>query len=403
MKFPRFSYFEFYDFFQSVFVSLFKTTKTTFDAKKMPRKGDKVFPSIASMGENYLQNLLDALKDNNFGFHDTFWFLPKQYSYNLDEIKNWMDSLFYDPTENITEHYGECLIRSSLEPNFKLTVYVKSDALPQEAIDVIPVFQSENGEKFLILGTKKKSNLVTIQFREKSINVLSVGLYGRVIFGEHLEEGEKKRMESIRSQFLNKPVKMASKDISPVLRTLLEEGGFHLSNKECDCYYIHFDNRPQRDPRYGIYGKGDPEQIFGYMRDSTSDTIVVLVKGKVPKVLPNPLDSSECDKPIIVKANDALKLMSSGNVYFSPAFKSHLFQIAVALNSDVLIEEKERKKQKAYLGLTVSELKTVYKEGEVCVGMMEGWGLKMGDDYDSTRLVVSVAANGKIDRILGFY
>ena len=47
--------------------------------------------------------------------------------------------------------------------------------------------------------------------------------------------------------------------------------------------------------------------------------------------------------------------------------------------------------------------KTVYKGGEVCVGMMEGQGMKMGDVYDPTRLVVSVAANGKIDRILGFY
>jgi hypothetical protein len=211
-------------------------------------------------------------------------------------------------------------------------------------------------------------------------------------------------MESIRGQFLNKPVKMASKDISPVLRTLLEEGGFQLSKKECDCFYVHFDNRPGRDGRYMTYQtKDDTEPIFGYMRDSTSDTVVVLVKGKVPEVLPNPRDSAECDKPIIVKAKDALNLLTSGDKHFSPAFKAHIFQIAVALNSDVLISQEEREKQKAYLGLTVSELKTVYKGGEVCVGMMEGHGLKMGDDYDPTRLVVSVAANGKIDRILGFY
>ncbi|NDH69465.1 MAG: hypothetical protein EBY22_16535, partial [Gammaproteobacteria bacterium] len=91
-----------------------------------------------------------------------------------------MNSLLYNPTTNITEFYGECNITSSLDPTFKLTVYMKSDPLPQEAIDVIPVFEAENGEKFLILGTKKKSPMVSLNFEnffKKSVSVLSVGLY----------------------------------------------------------------------------------------------------------------------------------------------------------------------------------------------------------------------------------
>jgi hypothetical protein len=139
------------------------------------------------------------------------------------------------------------------------------------------------------------------------------------------------------------------------------------------------------------------------MRESSSDTVVVLVKGEIPQTLPNPFDLAECDKPIIVNAKDVLRLLTSGDKNFTPAFHSHIFQIAIALNSDILLSEAEKEVQKGYVGLTVSELKTVYKKGPVCVSMMEGMCMKLGSEYDPTCINVSVASNGKIDRILGFF
>lgn len=405
MSHLQLSYFEFYELSKDIFVSLFKTTKTTFDEDRMPKAGDRVFPNLPN--DYFFYRLILALQKNNFGFYDTFFFLKKKADYTLSEIKEWMSSLVYQPTTNITECYGECYLTSTIDPEFKLSVYVKSDPLPQEAIDVIPIFKSANGENYVILGTKKKSPNITVSFdeRKKTVDVLSVGLFGKVILGEHLEEKEKKRMEETRANFSNKAVQMSSKDISPVLRTLLEEGGFKLDSAQIDCYYVHFDNRPARDPRYTIYNtKGDDkDEIFGYMRDSTSDTVVALIKGEPPVELPDPVDSVECDKPIIVKAKDALSLLTGNDDRFAPAFWSHVIQLAIALNSNVILSEEEQEEQRKYVGMTVSDAKKVYDKGNICVGMMEGWAMKSGNSYDKTCMNVSVAANGKIDRILGFY
>jgi len=247
---------------------------------------------------------------------------------------------------------------------------------------------------------------VRVNFDEtKSVVVLSAGLYGRAIFGEHLEESEKEQLSMIREEFSNKAVKISSKDISPILRTLLEEGGFHLASSKIDCFYVHFDNRPARDPRYTIYNNkdDDKDEVFGYMRESSSDTVVALIEGSAPDVIGDPLDSIECDKPIIMNTKDVLRLVMSDDDRFSLAFWCHAYQIAVALNSDVLLKEDERLKQISFLGKTVSELKEQYKDGNIVVAMMEGWALKVGRKYDKRRLNVSVAANGKIDRILCYY
>jgi len=398
------SYFEFYELSKDVFVSLFKTTKTTFEKNCMPQTGERVFPLIPD--DSFFYKQMVALQKNNFGFHDCFWFMPKKNTYTISEIKEWMASLVYNPTPNVTMSYGECFLTSTIDPSFKLTVYLKSDPLPQEAIDVIPIFKSADGEKYVILGSKKKSDNVCVNFgADKNVNILSVGLFGKVILGEHLEEKEKKRMEDIRKQFSNKAVQMNSKDISPVLRTLLEEGGFKLDSTQIDCHYVHFDNRPARDPRYTIYNRNgdDKDEVFGYMRDSTSDTIVVLIKGEPPAELPDPLDSVECDKPMIVKATDALSLLTGHDPRFKAAFWSHVYQLATALNSNVLLTEEEQEKQREYIGLTLSQARKVYVKGTICVGMMEGWAMKLGKSYDATCMNVSLAANGKIDRILGFY
>lgn len=405
MSAVHFSYFEFYEAGRDVFVSLFKTTKTSFCAEKMPKSGERVFPNIPDDAFWYKQ--LVALQKNNFGFHDTFWFLPRRNNYTLDDIKEWMSSLVYEPTTNVTEAYGECRITSTiqLDPPFSLTVYVKYDPLPQEAIDVIPLFKGTDNEYYVVLGQKKKSDTVSVELRGRTLSLLSVGLYGKVILGEHLEDGEKKRMEEIRTQFRNKAIKMKSKDVSPVIRTLLEEGGFQMSSLEVDCYYVHFDNRPGRDPRYTVYNRNgdDQNEMFGYFRESSSDTVVVLMSGDVPKELPNPTDTIECDKPIVLKAKDAIRLLTGVDERFTPAFWSHVIQLCIAMNSDVVLSEEEKTVQNSYLGLTAHELTNFYTKGVVRVGSIGGYTMKLGETFDERRINVSVAANGKIDRILGFY
>ena len=403
-----FSYFEFYDIERDVYVSLFPTTKTTFEAAKMPKEKDKVFTAINK--EKLLQELI-ALQRNNLGFSDTFWFVFKQAGHTLYEINLWMNSLEYEPTDEITPAYGVCYLRSSLDPTFRVKVYVKSDPLPQEAIDVIPVFQSQkDGETYLVLGKKKKSPTISVRYNDEetrqllSVDLLSVGLYGTVIFGEHLEESEKKRMDELQNSFRNKPIQMNKKQVSPVLRTLLEESGFNLSSSECECYYVHYDNRLKRDPRYTTYKINEfDRKMFGYTRDSASHTVLVLMKGEVPDVLPDPDDYAECDRPIVIDTKKLRSLLYAG--YLNFAFRAHIAQLFIALNSEILLSPSERLLQISFHGLTLTELREKYTRGNVCVSMIEdySYSLERNNDYNPDRMNVSLSSNGKVSRVLGFY
>lgn len=331
-KMTAFSYFEYHDQHNDIYVSLFKTTKTTFDSTKMPLFKQK------ALNVQDLADQLIALQRNNLGFFDTFWFMKRKDSYSLGELTEWMDSLYYVPSDNITEHYGVCYIQSHLDPLFEIKVYVKSTSLPQEAIDVIPIFKSEENEEiFVMLGQKKKSPLITVFLGDGAeVDILSVGMYGTIIFGEHLEESEKKRMTDLRSIFLQKnntePVKINDQQISPVLRTLLEESGFKLSSLNSEVFYVHYDNRIGRDIRYYTYKINDYDQkYFGYCRQSASDTVLVVIKGRVPDVLPDPLDAVECGRPFAINKSRLLGLLNSG--YLNLAFHAHSAQLQIALNS----------------------------------------------------------------------
>ena len=387
---PRFSYFEFWDLVRDVYVSLFPTDKTLItDVRNFPQEGDKVFPSVYGNDTEFM-HMFHAMKENDFGFFDNFWFIPKtQTHYTLDYIKSWMDSLVYVPNE-LTPSYKRYTIVSKLDPNFKLIVYVKNQSLPQEAIDVIPVFT--NGEtKFVALGHKKVSPLISITDGNIYNKVLfSTGKYGFVIFGEHLEPSEKSSMNELASQFQGTPIEMKERQISSSLRALFEEGGFKVDNDMGQFFYVHRDSRPGRDDRYWTYNTD--EFVFGYNRESVSHTVLVLMKGDMPKMMNDPADADECDKGIIMTASDAVEILLDSGAFFS-----HAFQLCITLNSTLFTPASN------FVGKTYQQASQEYN-GPVRVAVCYGkFVFVPPKDYAKERMNVSVAEDGKIDRILGFY
>lgn len=309
------SYFEFINY-SGEYVSMFPSNKTTFTGT-LPTFQQPVFKDFIQ--ELNLTNRLIAMKENNLGFLDYFWFIPKtkDNNYTPQYIVDMMSSLYYEPVQS-TPHYGGVKIRSSLDPTFEKVAYIKDNSLPQEAVDVIPIFTDESmGDKFVFLGYKKKSDTVNVN----SLTLLSVGIYGYVIFGEHLEPSEKAKMELNHSQADGKyPFSMNDKQISPVLRTLLEEGGFALSTTDCKCMYVGKDDTEGRDIRYWTFGE------FGYKRNSFSYTVRVDISGKPPMCIPEPTDTKECSKGVIITYDEAMREFKEGGKYPS-AFPSHVRQL----------------------------------------------------------------------------
>ena len=317
----QFSYFEFINS-SGKYVSLFPSNKTTFSGS-LPNLETPVFEDL----EIDMFNLLNAMEKINLGFLDYFWFIPssKDNTYTEKYILTAMKSLYYEPVST-TAHYGLVKIRSYLHPEFVKTAYIKDNSLPQEAVDVIPVFTDDSmGDRFVVLGYKKKSDNVTVTFEDKEpITMLSVGIYGHVIFGEHLETSEKAKMEMIHATANgNYPFSINDKEISPVLRTLLEEGGFALSANQCKCKYVGMDNVKGRDIRYGTFGEGG---MFGYERTSFSYTVRVDISGKPPMSVPEPVDTKECSKGVIITYEEAMREFKEGGKY-PPAFPSHCRQL----------------------------------------------------------------------------
>jgi hypothetical protein len=394
--FPAISYFEWFDLDRGIFVSLFKTDKTAFYPKTMPKSGEMVFDLSPKIELNmYLAENILALADNNFGFSDFFWFMKKQDSYSLEEIVHWMRSLYYSNTdEELTDHYGVATLKSTADPSFALKVYVKSQPLPQEAIDVIPIFIDEKTkEQFVVLATKRKSNPVHITLPgPESVDVLSVGKFGKTLLGEHLEESEKKRMTEIRNEFASnggKPIQMKKKDISSVLRTLYEEGGFVLSADSCDIRYVHTDDAQGRDDRYRSYSRKSGGIVFGYTRDSVSDTVVVLMKGAVPEKLPEPHDLIECETPVIMKVDDVFQLLSKKEISF--AFPAHMAQLSIAW----FTSQGERREDDFREAKFCPESTRVIRAG--------GVALKRDFDFNPNRFNISILSDFSVERGYGWF
>jgi len=393
MALPRLSYFEFWDCARGIFVSLFPTEKTTLDSKSnFPSEGDQVFPTAYNQPDSVFIELFFAMKERDFGFFDNFWFVPKTFPvYTLENIKTWMHSLVYVP-ESDTMFYKRYAIKSKLDPTFNLVVFVKSQSLPQEAIDVIPIFD-DGMSKYVAIGQKKISQPVSISTQERvhPITLLSTGKYGFVIFGEHLEHTEKQVIYDVASRFTGSPIEMTQREISSSLRTLFEEGGFSISDCSGKFYYIHEDSRPARDDRYWTYETDD--NVFGYKRISTSHTIVLHIKGQAPETLNDPDDIQECSRGIVVKDSDAIDLLVDSGAFFS-----HVFQLCIALYSPLFFNGSR------YIGKTFREALREHG-GALRIAMSDNRCIYITPtDYSSTRLNVCVSqSNGRIVRVLGFY
>jgi hypothetical protein len=347
----------------------------------------------------FLAENISALADNNFGLYDFFWFLQKKDSYSFEEIVHWMRSLYYSNTEEeITDHYGVATLKSTADPEFALKVYVKSEPLPQEAIDVIPIFIGDGGEKYAVLATKRKAKTVRVTLLDAvEVEVLTIGKHGKTLMGEHLEEGEKKRMDEIRATFQangEQPFGISQKDVSSVTRTCFEEGGFTLRPGACNILYVHTDNAPARDDRYWTYYSKRGE-IFGYTRDSTSDTVVVLMHGSVPEKMPEPNDLAECETPVILKVEDIFQLLEKKQISF--AFAAHMAQLSIAaFHSQLPIVDEFA----TWVGKKIVDLP---RDATLRVVMVDGKPVRRDFDFDRRRLNISLDAKGAVVRVLGYF
>jgi len=380
--------------------------------KMFPVDKNKVFDE-EEISEVKVFDFLLEMKKINFGFRDFFWFVPKEIEKGLcfETLKNWLSSLYYtlsSPLE-VTKNYGVFFIKSKLDEKFHLKVYVKSTPLPQEAIDVIPIFVDvENQKKCVVLGTKKKSDSLTISFsKNKEIELLTVGIFGKVIFGEHLEKEEKAAMAEIRSQFNNSPIPVKKqKQVSAALRALLEEGGFTFDQENIECFYVLKHNAYGRDVRYWPFGETfvseEGEETYwkyGYPRSSTSDTVVVIIKGKVPNVLPDPVDQIECDKPVVLDCEDAMKFLYSEK--HKLAFPSHYHQLEVALASDVINKKPEI--AQLVVGLTIDIARERFAEYTFRMFSREGHCTSASFSVDRKRVNVAVDSNDVIQFVFGLF
>ena len=388
---PRFSYFEFWDVKRNLYVSLFPTEKTRIlPESKFPVNGEAVFPSVENNDVEFM-HLFHSMKENDFGFFDTFWFIPKkEQTYTLSFIKNWMSSLVYVWDNCDTPYFKRYIIKSRLDDAFSKVVYVKSESLPQEAIDVIPIFRDGN-KKYVALGNKKISSSVTISHGDDfHKSMLSVGKHGFVIFGEHLEQSEKEEIKEIASSFNGTPIEMKERSLSAPLRTLFEEGGFNIDKGMGKFYYIHQDSRPARDDRYWVYET--EEFVFGYKRDSVSHTILVLMEGQMPEMMNDPNDTYECDKGTVLLDSDAIDVLLDSGAFFS-----HVFQLCIALYCPLFFDSSN------YIGKTFREAMRDY-DGAVRIAIADDRCMYITPtDYSETRLNVSIGNDGRINRVLGFY
>jgi len=412
MTLDNLSYFEFFDIKRNIYVSLFPSNLTVFDEKSLPVDGDHVFDE-KNITENLVYDILLEIKKINFGFRDFFWFVPKEIEKGLtfETLKTWLSSLYYtfpSPLE-ITKNYGVSIIKSKVDEKFNLKVYVKSTSLPQEAIDVIPIFvDDEKQQKCVVLGTKKKSDSFSISFGvDKELELLTVGIFGKVIFGEHLEKEEKAAMAEIRAQFNTSPIPVKKqKQVSAALRALLEEGGFIFDQENIECYYVLKHNAYGRDIRYWPFGETfvskEGEETYwkyGYPRSSTSDTVVVIIKGKVPDTLPDPIDQIECDKPVVLNCEDAMEFLYSEK--YKLAFPSHYHQLEVALFSDVINKKPEI--AQLVVGLTIDDAREKFAEYTFRIFSREGHCQSTSFSVDRNRVNVAVDSNDVIQFVFGIF
>jgi hypothetical protein len=317
--FKNFSYLEFVDekYGKSMYVSAYPTTKCIEYDGILPKESEKIFGDINC---DQLKQYLDVLVKNSFGLLDFIWFLKDiRETMELKNIVDWLNSLQYSSIVKKDNLY-EGLITSSIDSSYSRKIYIKGSSLPQEALDTVIFFK---GKKIMtLIGTKKKSPIIKINFNQDNscIEIMKQSLYGNVIIGEHLEQSEKKLINDLISDFEKTGktyMKLTEKQGTPSIRAIVEETGFVVDDKfNAVPYLIGRDSEPGRDPRYWTYDG------FGYERDSETIVIAMVFDMDIPNIIPEPLDSTECDKSQIVLLDYALREFKIGG-RLHPAFLSH--------------------------------------------------------------------------------
>ncbi len=323
--FSTFSYFE--TLTSNGYLSLFPSgpNKCVF-TKKIPENGTSVFRIDSDDILGKLNCFLKALKDNNFGFSDFFFLHNLPTSFSATELINFYKSLYYK--DGVIE-YEICRvqIRSTLDPSFSKTCYLKDTSLPQEALDTFVFFcNTSTGMINTALGNKRQSDLITVSFPDNPVSLLKVGMFGTIILGEHLEAYEKKEMNDAYALYLDnlgktgkKYMKISDRAVKPAMRALAEEFGLKSSDFKFETYIVGKDTQDGRDPRYWTFGKSGE---YGYKRKSESLMVAMVAKCEAPVEIPDPEDLSECSKGVIISVDYALREFSTTGK-LGCAFPSH--------------------------------------------------------------------------------
>lgn len=332
------------------------------------------------MYDNYFRTLFKA----NFGINDIFWWIPNYAVNNPQRLYEHIRETVITPIEYFQapgKPNQMVQITNGLFPEFKMNAYFTNTSLPQQAIDVVPFFvpktnetlnkikkkveslesssgwvhelatlltlnnvisliienkktteswNSKSSKIYTALGYKKESDRVPISLSDgQRIDVLTTGIYGNVIFGEHLEASEKSQISTYSNAYMlnnSTPIFVPSKRVSAVVRTLAEEAGISLDRNALvayiDCSHTGLD-QTCRDIRYGNFDN------YGYPRRSTAHTMCCFIFSEPPKD-PIPIDHLECDRPFITTVNDVDNNFGYGGAFFQAAFPAHRSQLESA-------------------------------------------------------------------------
>jgi hypothetical protein len=343
--FLRLSYFEM--FALGGFISRFPTTASEITNPLTriisPLNNNGAFFSCGcdtKVWSDSFDSYMRTLADNNFGLCDLFWWLPPQLFATGQPIDSALLWKYVSSTEfalgEVTKHHQVITIKNSLHPEFSVVSFYKDTPLPGEAIDVVPCFVTPSGKMYSALGYKKESPRIPIRLGSgEVINVLHTGIFGNVIFGEHLLPSEKSSMDKLRVQFEavgEQPIFVSHREMSAAMRTLAEEAGF--KEKDAKLFYVGFsqtDDDPCRDSRYGRVYNGET-RMYGHVvgRISSAHTLCCVFHCDPPSN-PVPEDQEECGKPTILPISSIRRNFRVGGL-FEPAFPAHVDQMAAVLN-----------------------------------------------------------------------
>jgi hypothetical protein len=134
------------------------------------------------------------------------------------------------------------------------------------------------------------------------------------------------------------------KDTKIANRGLLEEVGIIVrSDAKSKLYVYGIHNKQGRDPRYHEFDYLDDslQRIkYGYLRPSETVLVASIIKGSIPKTLPDPTDMKEVTRAKLVPVDIMIKEFNPSGK-FKPAFESHVEQFHILMSKlDKMITNK---------------------------------------------------------------